>query len=50
MLSQTIWLCLKLVGKAIGTTSKCLWKGQPHSGAAHMSSPPRLANNDDERW
>ena len=29
---------------------KSLWKGHPHSGAAHMASPPRLTSRDEEQW
>ena len=33
------------------TGFKWLWRGQGHSGAAHMASPPRLTSRtEDDQW
>ena len=47
--TSTTWRCLILMWSFGGKLANWLWKGHPHSGAAYMSSPPRLTSRDDER-
>ena len=48
--TKFILRCLSLVWTAISESIKWLWRGQGHSGAAHMASPPRLTSRDEDQW
>jgi len=48
--TKFILRCLSFIWTAISESIKWLWRGQGHSGAAHMASPPRLTSKDDDQW
>lgn len=49
--SRFLWRCLTfLFWKVPASITRWLFKAPSRSGPAHMSNPPRIQGQEDERW